>query len=1092
MVGDADFIHLHVHSEYSLLDGFNRVDDLTAEVARRGSPAIALTDHGNLSGAMEFYQSARKAGIKPILGCEMYLSPGDATRREKETRSHLTLLAMNNAGWANLLRLVTWSNQHGFYSKPRVDRARLAQWSEGIICLSGCMQGEIAQHVLAGREEQACESAGFFSDVYGDRFYIEVHQHGLPDQLRLNRGLKVISEWVGRPMVAANDAHYLTKDDAYYQDVMLAIQTDKALNDPARMRFPCAEFYLKTAAEMTDSFGEDMEAVLRCTREIADRCELDLDMSGKPLFPVYPEETGAALMARLRSRAGARLQQVIPEEQRETALVRLQYETEVIERTGFPDYFAIVMDICEEADRRGIPRGPGRGSAAGSLFAYLLGITGVNPLKYNLLFERFLNPDRISPPDIDLDFCPQRINELFTWLGERYGADRVARIGTFGTLGVRQAFKDSARVLGISPSVANEVTSKLAPDMEDETLPADFDALIAREPRIAEAYSLSRHITGLTRSAGIHAAGVVIFPQSYDSLVPIRYVEGQAVTQWHDETILGLGYLKMDLLSLDAVTVVDEAVKMIEARTGVRLDMMALPEDDPATGDIYANGRAVGVFQAKDAIIHDFCRNLPVRTLSDFTVATALCRPGPMELIPEFLERAHQAAATGKRQGFHPAAPDLAVETYGILVYQEQVMAAAQRLAGYTLGQADLLRRAMGKKKPEEMDAQRITFVEGCAKTNQIGPDEANQIFDLLAKFANYGFNASHAVAYSWISWQTAYLKAHYPQEFFAALLQSKTDMGKLGQILSDARQEGVVCHLPDLNKSQVAFSVGADHKIVDERKRGGLFTGTDDAYRRLAKSEVRDAAVKSLISCGALDTCGERASLLSQFENHDANHASLFGEDTFSAPVTPWTSRDRFVQEMEYLGCALSDHPCMEYLGLRRKYKAWPIHRLGQAADGEVAVLATLMVRDKNKATKRGSFYARLTLQDETGTLTTMCWDVDRNLEGVQVGDTLLFHGQAKKGGDFSINRTQKIPPEKPEALLFHIKDLPDEKALEIFDRYLDSKGVPFGILLHDQGKAIRRMPGAIALNYYAFNALLRESFIREVVAVPLARLGS
>ncbi len=1106
MAGDADFVHLHVHSEYSLLDGFNRIDPLTAEVAKRGSPAIALTDHGNLSGAMEFYQSARKAGVKPILGCEMYLSPGDATLREKEERSHLTLLAMNNAGWANLLRLVTWSNQHGFYSKPRVDRTRLAQWSEGIICLSGCMQGEISQHILGGREDKALETASFFREVYGDRFYIEIHQHGLPDQLRLNRGLKNVAQKMGRPLVAANDSHYLTKKDAYYQDVMLAIQLDKPLNDPQRMRFPCSEFYLKHAEEMRVSFGDELESALLTTREVAERCEVDLDLSGKPRFPVYPEATGSVLMAQLRERAESRLRKVIPAGEQEVARARLRYETEVIERTGFPDYFAIVADICDEADRRSIPRGPGRGSAAGSLFAYLLGITGVNPIKYNLLFERFLNPDRVSPPDIDLDFCPKRIGELFAWLAERYGTDRVARIGTFGTSGVKQAFKDSARVLGVSASLANEVSGKLTPDMEGESLPAEFASLIERDSRVAEAYSLSQHLTGLTRSVGIHAAGVVIFPESYTHLVPVRVADGQTVTQWHDETILGLGYLKMDMLSLDAVTVVDQAVKLIEARTGVRLDMMALPEDDPATGDIYAGGHAVGVFQAKDAIIHDFCRRLPVRTLTDFSVATALCRPGPMDLIPEFLERAHKAAATGERQGFHRCAPDLAQDTYGILVYQEQVMAAAQRLAGYTLGQADLLRRAMGKKKPEEMDAQRTTFVAGCAKTNNLSPEEANQIFDLLAKFAGYGFNASHAVAYSWISWQTAYLKAHYPEEFFAALLQSKTDVEKLGQILSDARQEGVMCHLPHLNKSQIGFSVqdkgiyfGLGHvksvgeaatKIIADREANGLFISADDAFRRLAKAGLRDATVKTLIGCGAFDQWGERAALTSKFENHESTQDSLFGEDTFIPPVTPWSSRDKFAQEMESLGCALSNHPCMEYLGLRRKYKAWPIHRLGADQD-DVSLLATLMVREKNKPTKRGGVYARITLQDETGTITVMCWDADKNLAGVKVGDTLLFKGKLKNG-DFSVNRIETVKPEKPEALLFHVKELPDEEALKVFDRYQDTEGVPFGLLLHGAGKARRRMPGALALNYYAFNALLREPFLREVEMVSPARLDS
>ena len=1021
------FAHLHVHSEYSLLDGACRIEGLVDRVAALGQTACALTDHGVMYGVIDFYRACKAKGIHPVIGCEVYLAPHsrfDRSYLNGEWHSHLILLCENMTGYRNLIHMVSLGFAEGFYMKPRIDMELLRQHSEGLICLSACLAGVIPRALAEGDMDGAYELCEQFLEIFDrDHFYLEVQDHGIEVQKKVNDGLYKLAEELNIGLVATNDAHYLTKQDARIQDVLMCIQMGKTVDDPTRMKFETQEFYIKDADEMAALFPEHPEA-LENTVKIAERCQVEFEF-GKYHLPEFDVPEGYTALQYLQKLCNEGFAARYPDDDG-TVRKRLQYEIDMITKMGFVDYFLIVSDFIGYAKRQGIPVGPGRGSAAGSVVSYCLGITDLDPIHYSLYFERFLNPERVSMPDIDVDFCYVRRPEVIEYVTNKYGKDHVAQIVTFGTMAARNAIRDVGRALSI-PYNEVDVVAKQVPNELHITLDKalainpELKKMYDEKPQVRELIDTARALEGMPRHASTHAAGVVITKDPVDTYVPLARNDEQMVTQFTMTTLEELGLLKMDFLGLRNLTVIADAEKMIRRHTP-DFNIEKVDMGDKATYEMLGHGSTMGVFQLESAGITNVVTGLQPQSIEDITAVVALYRPGPMQSIPRYIEcRHHPEKVTYK----HPLLEPILKVTYGCMIYQEQVMQVFQSLAGYSLGKADMVRRAMSKKKMKELEKERINFIYG---NEELGIDGAVKrgvpeniaasLFDEIMDFANYAFNKAHAVCYAVVSFRTAYLKCHYPREYMAALLTSVLDSSdKISEYIQAAREMGISVLPPDVNESYDSFSVsGRDirfglaavkgvgrsfmKQLVEEREDGGLFTSFQDFCERMYDRELNRRALESLIKAGAFDSMGYRRSQLIKIVNAvvDAiaqsrrknieGQMDLFGmgndavQDTqIALPDIPEVSkRELLSMEKETTGLYLSGHPMDEYRELAQKASAASIRRIiddlsGENAspaykDGMTVRLACVITAVRLKSTKNGSMMAYVTVEDESASI--------------------------------------------------------------------------------------------------------------------------
>ncbi len=1017
----ADFVHLHVHSEYSLLDGAARLEKLVQKAKDLRFPAIALTDHGNLFGSVDFYTSCERSGVKPIVGCELYVAPGSRFERSGqdgsyEGASHCTVLVRNRKGHANLMQLVSKAYLEGFYYKPRVDRELLAQHADGLLVLSGCLNSEVSRLLSAGEETKARETAGWYQEVFGkDYYFMEVQSHGLTEQKRVSEGTLRIGNALGAPLCGTNDSHYLEATDARAHEALLCIQTGTTMNDPNRWRFSADEFYLKSADEMRAVFKHLPEAY-RNTLAVAERCNVDLSF-GQFHLPCYKVPEGYTLDSYLEHLAFEGCQARYGATPADAVVDRLRYELGVISRMEFSGYFLVVWDFIAYARRQGIAVGPGRGSSAGSLVAYCLGITSVDPICYGLIFERFLNPERISMPDMDIDFADDRRDEVIRYVVDRYGADRVAHIITFGTMGAKAVIRDVARVLGFSYGEADRI-AKLVPGFPlnitlDESLEKSppLAEQVKREPTVARLWSVAKALEGCTRHASVHASAVVISDEPLVERVPLYKdpKRPELITGLAMGPIEKLGLLKMDFLGLKTLTVISDTVALIKEAHGIRLDPDRLPLDDAKTYQGLSEAKTFGIFQLESAGMRDALRRLRPQRFEDIIAMVALYRPGPMDLIDDFIERKHGRSPITYE---HPLMERYLQETYGVMVYQEQVMRLAADLAGLTLGEADTLRKAMGKKDRELMAQQREKFLAGC-KANQIELRKGEKIWDLIEKFAGYGFNKSHAACYAMVAYQTAYLKANYPVEFMAALLTSEMDKtDKIVQYMEESRAMGLRVEPPDVNVSRTHFTVSGDaihfglgaiknvggaaiESVTRARLEGGPFTSLEDFCARVDLRLVNRRVIESLIKAGAFDSLKlARAGLLVALDqameggqrrqrDREQGQVSLFDTLGDAVPGTgkgavrgqpmtmpEWPPEELLGYEKEVLGFYLSGHPLEQYRDVGRRLGAATAGELYARAVGARVLLLGQISAFTESSTKSGNRMAFATLDLVDGTV--------------------------------------------------------------------------------------------------------------------------
>ncbi len=1005
----SNFVHLHNHTEYSLLDGAARINDLVQKAAEWGMPAVAITDHGTMFGAIDFYKACRRAGIKPIIGCEVYVAPRTLRDREPgldDKSAHLVLLAANLTGYRNLLRLVSLSYTEGFYYKPRVDKEVLAQYHEGLLALSGCLAGEIPRAILAERWERVQEILAGYLDIFGERFYLELQDHGMPEQAKVNQGLIKLAQQSDAPLVATNDVHYVQQKQNEIQDILLCIQTGKTVLDEQRFKFQADQFYFKSAAEMSQLF-EEVPAAIHNTLQIAEQCnlEIDFDTLHLPKYQVPPQYDSVSYLRELCYLGAKKRYGNLDEQVRH----RLEIELKTIANMGYSSYFLIVWDFIRFAREKNILVGPGRGSAAGSLVAYVLGITNVDPLSYGLLFERFLNPERVSMPDIDIDFCFERRGEVIDYIFDKYGKDSVAQIGTFGTMAARAAVRDVGRALGMPYSevdrVAKLIPAELGMTIEKALRTGELAELCKREEPVKQLVEKAWELEGMPRHVSIHAAGVVIARDALTNHVPLyRTSDGVVATQFAKEPIEELGLLKMDILGLRTLTVIGEAVKLVRQHRGVQIDVDKLTLDDPATYELLSRGDTVGVFQLESSGMRGIMRELRPEVFEDIIALVALYRPGPLGsgMVEDFISRKHGDTEV---EYLHPQLKPILKDTYGVILYQEQVMRIASDLAGFSLGEADLLRRAMGKKKPEIIDGLRKKFIAGAAQ-NQIDEETAGEIFELMAYFAGYGFNKSHSAAYALIAYQTAYLKANYLTEYMTALLTSVRDnTDKVSVYVEECREQGLEVLPPDVNESRQDFTVvdgkirfglagvrnlggNAVNLIIQNREQEGPYRDILDFCTRLDGRVVNKRILESLIRAGALVGFGSRKQLLTVLDEvlqraqclqkeKNSGQVSLFSDvDEVAAGFTPGIAlpevpefeRDEILaMEKEMLGLYISGHPLQEYQKHLRQVTSANAAEVPQLAPGQQVILGGLVVTKRAITTKKGDPMCFLTLEDLT-----------------------------------------------------------------------------------------------------------------------------
>jgi DNA polymerase-3 subunit alpha len=1012
----SEFIHLHVHTQYSLLDGACRINELVRKAADLQMPALAMTDHGNIFGAIDFYQTAKKAGIKPIIGCEAYVTSGSRTDRSPQTHTnHLTLFARDLDGYKNLLKLVSAGYLEGFYYKPRMDKQLLAEHAKGLLATSGCLKGEVSQHLLNGNFNAALKAADELSRIFGrGNFYIELMDHDLIEQKRVNEQLLKIAEQLNLPVVATNDVHYLNHDQHVAHEALLCIQTQTVLSDPKRMKFASDHFYFKTPQEMAAQFS-GLPQALRSTLEIADKCNLKLDFD-KYHLPVYVTPEGKTKEAYLRELCEKgmirRYGQAMPE-----LAARLNHELATIEKMGFVGYFLIVWDFIHYAKSKGIPVGPGRGSAAGSLVSYLLGITDLDPLKYKLLFERFLNPDRAGMPDIDIDFCYERRGEVIEYVSQKYGKENVAQIITFGTMQAKAAVRDVGRVMDMAYADVDRI-AKLIPN----ELGITIDKALQLEPQLRTlieddkiARSLletAQVLEGLNRHSSTHAAGVVISDKPLTEYVPMcKGTDGQITTGYDMDGVSKIGLLKMDFLGLRTLTVIDEAIKLIQRTRGVKVDIDTIPLDDKKTYAMLGQASSFGIFQLESGGMRDLLRKMKPSNIEDLVAILALYRPGPMGsgMLDDFIKRKRGEAPIKYP---HPKLETVLKDTYGIIVYQEQVMQIANVVAGFSMAQADDLRRAMSKKIAEAMEKVRQQFIEGCKKTSNLPEAEANQLFDLIDYFSGYGFNRSHSAAYAVITYRTAYLKANYPVEFMCALLTSEKDnTDKVVEYVKEAEAMGIKVLPPNINTSYSNFSVIDEHaihygllavknvgglaieSIVKERETNGKYESIFDFCSRVDLRLNNRKVVESLIRCGAMDCFGlfrsqltavlERALELGTKSQQEQETGQMsffsmdddrggFNKDMAMIPqIKEWPQAQILGYEKELLGFYLSGHPLDRYKAEMAEFSDYTTKTIKKAVDNQEVKMVALLKSVKLTVTKKtGERMAIMRIEDMDGEL--------------------------------------------------------------------------------------------------------------------------
>jgi DNA polymerase III subunit alpha len=1023
------FVHLHLHTQYSLLDGAIKPRQLFERVRALGMPAVAMSDHGNLFGAVEFYEGARAAGVKPILGCEVYIASGSRLERERRERdesgfdaiNHLLLLAENETGYRNLMYLVSKGYLEGFYYKPRIDLDLLRDRSEGLVATSGCLSSMVCRAILEGAPERAWQLAEEYAAIFPGRYYLELQRHGLPAQDRVNAELVKMAADLRLPLVATNDAHYLEAGDHEHHDVLLCIGTAANLDDPKRFRFDGHGFYVKDGEEMAELFRDHPSAV-DATLEIAERCNVEIEM-GRYHLPEYQVPPGATREQVLEAQAWAGLRRRLglePDEPLPSRCApyeeRMKHELGVIQSMGFAGYFLIVADFIDYARRNAIPVGPGRGSAAGSLAAYSLGITGVDPIQYDIIFERFLNPERVSMPDIDVDFCMRGRDQVIRYVAGKYGGEagdveqmRVAQIATFGTLQARAAIRDVGRVLGLPFGEVDRI-AKLVP----ETLGISLDQAIEQTPelrarietdgQVARLLETARKLEGLTRHASKHAAGVVIGTGPLIETVPLYRDSrsGDIMTQYDMRCVEKIGLIKFDFLGLKTLTVIADAQRLIRERGRPDFDMETVSLEDPATYELLCRGDTEGVFQVESAGMTDLVAKLKPRAFRELIPIVALYRPGPLGsgMVDDFINRKNGLTRV---EYLLPELEEITAETLGVIVYQDQVLQIANKLAGYSLGEADLLRRAMGKKKPEEMARQRERFVGGAVERG-VERAGAEQVFDLIAEFAGYGFAKSHSTAYALITYHTAYLKANHPREYLAALLTVESgNHDKLARYIAHARAAGIEILPPDVNESERDFSVveggirfgfagvknvgqGAVEAILEARE-GGRFVTVFDFCQRVDARRVNRRVVESLVKCGAFDSLhANRAAVWASLDaalergaaaqrDREIGQASLFGGPAAGAPelearlveVAPWTERERLAYEKELLGFYVTGHPLGAVAPELARYADV---RAGATAgrEGREVRAGGMLVALRETRTRRGETMAFATLEDLEG----------------------------------------------------------------------------------------------------------------------------
>jgi DNA polymerase-3 subunit alpha len=1150
----ADFVHLHLHTEYSLLDGACRLDRLVDKAHELKFSALAITDHGVMHGAIEFYQAARAKGIKPIIGCEVYVAP--ASRLEKklsggEKYHHLGLLAKDEAGYKNLIRLTTAAHLEGYYYKPRIDKEILAAHSAGLIAMSGCLASEIPDWIMKDQLDKARDAVDWFKQTLGvENFFLELQNHGIPEQAKVNSHLIKWAKEFGLKLVATNDVHYINKSDSHAHDCLVCIGTQDLLSNPKRMGagYVPEQFYLRSADEMKARFTEVPEAVLN-TRDVAEMCNLEIkfpkatkdlhypvfhppehftregflrqwlaeglfarytihgkavgkefvvesidDPTRLPTFsasnPLTPalspgerenrspsqdkvttasgskdplQTAGEQLLSALRGgegqgEGGLKTNLADPAVAAAVKVVidRLNVEMEVIEKTGFISYFLIVGDFIRYGRSKGISC-VARGSAAGSLVTYLLEIANVDPIRYGLLFERFLNPERINPPDIDIDFADDRRADVIEYVRQKYGKDSVAQIITFGTMGAKSVVRDVGRVMGLGYGDCDRLAKMIPFDLK-----MDLTKALKQSPEFKQAYEtedVTRELIDtaliledLTRNASVHAAGVVIGDQPLVNLLPLKTDEdGAIVTQYAMGPVGDLGLLKMDFLGLKTLTVIRNTCEMVKRTQGIEVPIDNLPLDDKKTYDLLNRAETLGVFQLESGGMRDLCKKFQISSVEHITALVALYRPGPMELIPEFIKRRHGEIEIKYE---HPLLEQISKETYGILIYQEQVMQATQLLAGYTLGGADLLRRAMGKKKVEEMQQQRETFVKGCAATNKIPAAKANQIFDLLEKFAGYGFNKSHAAAYAIVAYQTAYLKANYPVEFFCAMMTN--DMAvteKLSQYIAEARAMKIEVLPPDVNESQMYFAPAPDGKairfglaavknvgeaaveaILKARTEGGKFKSLSELCERVDGRSLTRKTIEALVKTGACDSFGQmRASLFAQIErtlsraasilsDKQKGQSSLFGALEERAPAMPeaisnlpeWPQHELLAHEKELLGFYVTGHPLTPFAPILERYTLTNLAKLGELPNRSLTRIGGMISAVTHGFSKKsGKPYSMVTLEDLEGSVQLLVMnDYDKFRPLLEENKAILVIGEVGTGEDKPKIFPQEIIP--------------------------------------------------------------------------------
>ena len=1137
-MGKAEFIHLHLHTDFSLLDGACSIPRLVEQAEKQKMPAVAITDHGNLFGAVKFAQAAKASGIKPIIGCEVYITTGSRFDRDGGTgrTHHLVLLCENLEGYRNLVKLVSAGYLEGFYYKPRIDKELLSKHSEGLIGLSACLNGEVAQSLLGERYDDAKRLAGEYSDIFGPgNFYLEMQDQGLEAEHRINPELVRMSKDLDLPLVATNDCHYIGKDDAKSHDALLCIQTGKVLSETERMRFPTDQFYFKTADEMMQVFSGQPEAVSR-TMEIAERCGFEFPIEGNPFpdFHVPKGETLDSFFERVSREGFAERRKKLAEKEKEGTLryplaayeERLDEEIRVISDMKFRGYFLIVWDFIRYARENGIPVGPGRGSAAGSLVSYALGITDVDPLQYELLFERFLNPERVTLPDIDIDFCMRRRGEVIQYVTEKYGRDNVAQIITFGTLAAKAALKDVARVMEIPYTEADRL-AKLIPTQLNISLAEALNQsqqlrkIHDSDPRIRKLFEVAMRLEGLSRHASVHAAGVVISPRRLEETVPLyKTNRDEVVTQFAMDDLEKIGLLKMDFLGLTTLTVLEDTQELVHKNRGEELDWSDIPLEDTKVFEMFAAGNTSGIFQFEGHGMREMLRRYKPTRFEDLVALNAIYRPGPIQggMIDDFIAR-HQ----GKKAATYvfPELKEILEETFGVIVYQEQVMQIANRIAGFSLGEADLLRRAMGKKKAEVMEAQKEKFLEG-ARRNKFDEKKAAKLFKLMADFAGYGFNKSHSVAYSYLAYQTAYLKTHYPVEFMSAILTNQTgDTDQVVKYINECREMGITVLPPDVNRSdwyftpdeeRIRFGLGAVKNvgqscvqaIREAKDRLGQFGSLFEFCDEVDSKTLNRRAVESLIKAGAMDSFGgHRAQLCAAAEDALSRGASLqkerqravdglFGSGLVQqetrpalADVPEWDEHERLTNEKDTVGFYISGHPLERYRDRIRRLNPTRVADLAGQSNGATVRLAGILGRLKTMRSKRGDRWAKGYLDDQSGVAELLVFPkVFKEYEAFLENDAYLaVRGKLRlEDGGISVSVERAIPLERAlESAGSNGEGNGKARIVILVDpRHMDAGSV------EKLGPLLERFPGPSPVEFRLPEGFGRHQAGREVSVMP------